>query len=134
MMFCVMFWLLLVVVVELSVEVWFVIEEEADGTPVIIALEWDGVDGYKKVVIRFETSEEHQIAEGDMFDTVLDAFNTGLPEGWSIDDTIEPCRFVPGYTGPYVPYNRGNATSLVLPAAPGKEGGVSAEKHPQPPQ
>lgn len=47
-------------------------------------------NAYKEVVIKFDTREAFDTYDGDGFDTVYEAFNTGLPGTWMCDDALEP--------------------------------------------
>jgi hypothetical protein len=70
-------------------------------------------NSYKEVVIQFDTQEALDTAEGDMFDTVYEAFNAGLPDGWYADDCLELVGDASGKVVDHVRYN-GSMTPVVV--------------------
>ncbi len=82
----------------------------------------DEDNSYKQVVVQFDTQEAYETAEGDMFDTMYDAFEAGLPAGWVVDDALEPVGEASNKLD-YVRYN-GGMTPEVVQAKKEKE-----EKH-----
>lgn len=67
---------------------------------------------YKEVVVKFDTQEALDMVDGDGFDTVYDAFNAGLPDGWVVDDSLKPVGEASAKMD-HVRYNGGMTPELV---------------------
>jgi hypothetical protein len=53
----------------------------------------DHVEKTMRVTLRFDSAHQHWVAEDN--DQLYRSFERGLPDGWTVDDVIEPARVVP---------------------------------------